>query len=135
MKLTPSQEQNLIDAALKARAHAHAPYSNFLVGAALLTASGRIISGCNVENASYGLTICAERVAVGTAIAAGENKFLAVAIASTGGVTPCGACRQVLSEFSPDLPILLVNSDSPRSAQHTDLAQLLPGQFHLKGIE
>lgn len=127
--MTTDQRQALIDAALAARAHAHAPYSNFQVGAALLTTSGNIITGCNVENASYGLTICAERVAVGSAVAAGEKQFVAMAIATPGGHTPCGACRQVIAEFAPELPILLVDADHPAQVQETDLRTLLPSQF------
>jgi cytidine deaminase len=127
--MTTNQREALVAAALEARAHAHAPYSNFHVGAALLTASGKIITGCNVENASYGLTICAERGAICSAVAAGEKEFVAKAIATPGGHTPCGACRQVIVEFAPDLPILLVDSDNPAKVQETDMRTLLPGRF------
>lgn len=91
----------LVEAAWLARDAAYAPYSNFSVGAALLAADGRIFSGCNVENISYGLTNCAERVALGAAVAAGVREFLAVAVVADTGVpiSPCGACRQVLAEF------------------------------------
>src|SRR5262245_3927995 len=102
---------DLIRAAIEARHRAYAKYSNFLVGAAVFTADGAIFTGCNVENASYGLTICAERAAVFNAVAAGQRQFKLLAIATTGGATPCGACRQVLAEFAMDLPILLVNVD------------------------
>lgn len=87
----------------KARSRAYAPYSKFRVGAALLTASGRVIRGCNVENASFGLSICAERNAVWKAVSEGENEFVAVAVTARAGrgASPCGACRQVLHEFSP----------------------------------
>ena len=93
--------QPLIDAAIEARLAAYAPYSKFAVGAALLAADGRIFVGCNVENLSFGLSNCAERVAVGTAVAAGAREFLAVAVVADTDVpvSPCGACRQVLSEF------------------------------------
>jgi len=92
---------NLVEAAWWARENAYAPYSNFSVGAALLAADGRVFSGCNVENISYGLTQCAERVAIGAAVAAGVREFLAVAVVADTGVpiSPCGACRQVLAEF------------------------------------
>ena len=91
----------LVEAAWKVREAAYAPYSNFAVGAALLTADGRVFTGCNVENISYGLTNCAERVAIGAAVAAGVREFLAVAVVADTGVpiSPCGACRQVLAEF------------------------------------
>ncbi len=121
----------LVQAAIDVRQRAYAKYSNFLVGAALLAADGRIFTGCNVENCSYGLTNCAERTAVFSAVAAGQQQFDLLAIASTGGVTPCGACRQVLAEFAPHLPILLVNVDQPSSIIETNLRDLLPGAFTL----
>jgi cytidine deaminase len=100
----------LVAAAWRTRDHAYAPYSKFAVGAALLAANGRIFTGCNVENLSYGLTMCAERVAIGTAIAAGEREFLAVAVVADTQVpiSPCGACRQVLAEFGV-LQVILAN--------------------------
>jgi cytidine deaminase len=119
----------LVQAAMEVRQHAYARYSKFLVGAALLTADGQIFLGCNVENGSYGLTICAERAAVFAAIAAGQQKFDRLAIATTGGATPCGACRQVLAEFAPELPILLVDIDRPGSIVEVNLRDLLPGAF------
>jgi cytidine deaminase len=101
----------LLDAALAARAHAFAPYSHFQVGAALEDIDGRIHTGCNVENATYGLTVCAERVAVFKAISEGVRKFRRIAIsADTDTLTPpCGACRQILWEFCGDIEIILVN--------------------------
>jgi cytidine deaminase len=119
----------LISAACQARQHAYAGYSGFRVGAALRTRSGRIVPGANVENVSYGLTNCAERVAVGSAVAAGETEFEALAVASSGGVAPCGACRQVLSEFCQDLPILLVDVDRAGQVEETWLRQLYPKPF------
>lgn len=101
----------LIDAALAAREQAHAPFSNFKVGAALEDENGRIFTGCNVENATYGLTICAERVAVFKAISEGARKFQRVAVAAdTDALTPpCGACRQILWEFCGDIEVTLAN--------------------------
>jgi len=101
----------LLEAALDARRNAHAPFSNFLVGAAIEDIGGRIHTGCNVENATYGLTICAERVAVFKAISEGARKFTRVAVAADTGVLtpPCGACRQILWEFCGDVELTLVN--------------------------
>lgn len=127
--MTNDQRTELIHLACEARKQAHAPYSKFLVGATLLTESGEIIGGCNVENASYGLTICAERVAFSTAIAAGHRRFLALVIATPGGHPPCGACRQFAAEFCDDLPILLVDSDQPDRVSESNLRDLLPGRF------
>src|SRR5690349_1402627 len=99
--------ENLIQMATEARECAHAPYSKFKVGAALLDSSGRVFTGCNVENASYGLTVCAERVALWKAVSGGERKFVALAVVADGErpPSPCGACRQVLWEFSEDLEV------------------------------
>lgn len=127
--MTPEEQQALIDAALAAARQAYAPYSKFQVGAALAVAGGAIFSGCNVENASYGLTICAERVAVGAAVSAGHQEFRAMAIASQGAATPCGACRQVLAEFAGSIPILLVDTDSGQAQQSVNLSELLPLTF------
>ena len=119
----------LASAALAARENAHAPYSHFRVGAALEDDSGRVHSGCNVENATYGLTLCAERVAVFKAISEGARKFRRIAIAAdTDELTPpCGACRQILWEFCGDIEILLVN---PRGKSETlQLKDLFPRAF------
>lgn len=112
--------------ALAARAHAYAPYSHFAVGAALLSSDGRVFAGCNVENVSFGLTMCAERVAVGTALAAGATSFEMIAIVSDSKepAMPCGACRQVMAEFSPSLSILS-STIAGRTAEAT-LDALLP---------
>jgi cytidine deaminase len=124
-----SQRDELIRLALEAQQQAYCPYSNFPVGAALRGTSGKIYQGVNVENASFGLTNCAERVAIGAAVAAGEKEFTGIAIASRGGVAPCGACRQVLAEFAPDLPIVMVNSLDTSEVHEATLDQLLPGRF------
>ena len=119
----------LASSALAARENAHAPYSHFGVGAALEDASGRVHTGCNVENATYGLTLCAERVAVFKAISEGARKFRRIAIAAdTDELTPpCGACRQILWEFCGDIEIMLVN---PRGKSETlQLKDLFPRAF------
>ena len=121
----------LIRQAIEIRKRAYAPYSKFLVGAAVRTASGKTFLGCNVENASYGLAVCAERSAVFAAITAGEKQFECMAIATQGGAMPCGACRQVLSEFNPDLPIYIVDVDKPDKIVEGSLWDLLPGAFTL----
>ena len=127
--MNKQQKEALVQTAIVARKKAYAPYSKFLVGAAVLTSDGQIYGGCNVENASYGLTICAERVAAGTAVATGSREITAVAIATPGGHSPCGACRQVLAEFGGEMAVLLVDSDASEKVRETSLDQLLPEQF------
>jgi cytidine deaminase len=129
--MTDEQREQLIEAARRARTHAYAPYSKFSVGAAVLTASGEIVRGCNVENASYGLTTCAERTAIFTAVAAGHTAFVGLAVATPGAHPPCGACRQVLAEFCDDLPVLLVDAEGLLPVRTTRLAELLPHRFQL----
>lgn len=131
MALT-ADERALIEAARRARLHAYAPYSNYAVGAAVRTSDGRIFTGCNVENASYGLTVCAERVAVFSAVAAGAREVVAVAVCTPDGGTPCGACRQVLMEFAPapDACTIWVVRPDELVARYT-LAELLPHAFRL----
>jgi len=128
MALSPLQAQ-LLDAAFEARKRAYAPYSKFLVGAALLTEDGSIVDGCNVENASYGATNCAERTAIFSAVAAGHRKFSAIAIVGDldTPITPCGVCRQVLAEFGKD--IVVIGSTLNRDTMVTTVAALLPGAF------
>ena len=126
--LTSEQKQTLVQAANMVRRHAYAPYSRYAVGAALLTKSGKIYTGVNVENAAYPTGICAERVAVFKAVSEGETKFSAIAIASSNGGMPCGACRQVLSEFGSDTEVLIVNEEG-EILQETTLTTLLPGAF------
>ncbi len=124
-------DRELIDIAKKAMENAYAPYSNFRVGAALLTKSGKVFTGVNVENSSYGLTMCAERVAVFKAVSEGERDFVKIAIVSSGGekTYPCGACRQVLYEFSDSIEIILEDGGK---IFKTDLNKLFPEGFRLK---
>jgi cytidine deaminase len=119
----------LVDAALAARERAYAPYSKFYVGAAIETEDGEIFSGCNVENSSYGITNCAERVAVGTAITAGHRRFRRVVVASEKKASPCGACRQVLAEFG-ELEVIMVDREGKITSRRP-LSELLPEQFKL----
>ncbi|MCF7800983.1 MAG: cytidine deaminase [Candidatus Marinimicrobia bacterium] len=118
----------LIHAAQMVREKAYAPYSKFKVGAAVGTAQGKTFTGCNVENASYGLTVCAERNALGAAIAAGEKKFDLLVVASEDGVPPCGACRQVIWELCGEIPVILV--DQRGNTTRTTSRDLLPGAFN-----
>jgi cytidine deaminase len=139
--VTPLDESSfdaLASRALAARQRAYAPYSRFLVGAALLCEDGVVVDGCNVENASYGLCICAERTAVAAAVAGGHRRFRAIAIAtaSTPPASPCGMCRQVLAEFTPadgDIEILLVNDAGARV--RTTLRALFPGIFDMAQLQ
>lgn len=118
----------LIQAALQARKKAYAPYSGYTVGAALLTASGSVFDGVNIENAAYPTSICAERVAVFKAISEGERKFTAIAVATENGGTPCGSCRQVLAEFGLETVVLIVDGRG-RIVQQASVGELLPGAF------
>lgn len=129
--MTSDDKQQLIAASIESRLRGYAPYSSYQVGAAILAADGRVFTGCNVENASYGMTLCAERVAVASAVAAGAREFSALAVATAGGGTPCGACRQVLAEFCEDLPVLLVDVSREQAVAETMLRQLLPDRFRL----
>lgn len=123
-------EAALVAAASAARDQAYAPYSAFRVGCALLAADGRIFTGANVENAAYGSTICAERVAMPAAVVAGAREFVALAVVGDGEdpCTPCGACRQVLLEFAPDLTVI-AGGDGPEIARYRLGADLLPDGF------
>jgi cytidine deaminase len=124
------RDKNLVEAALQVREQAYAPYSGFPVGAALLAASGRVFTGCNVENASYPLTICAERAALFRAVSDGEREFEAIAVVSVTGATPCGACRQVLSEFGgPDGDLRVLVGDTTGRIRSFTIAELLPEVF------
>lgn len=122
--LTPEE---LVTHALSARQKAYAPYSHYLVGAALLLADGSVVRGCNVENASYGATICAERVALTSAVAQGKQSFVALAVATKNGGSPCGICRQVMAELGPDMTVYI--TDEAGEFRTTSTAELLPDSF------
>ena len=128
MSLQLEQREALIQAALHVRRWAYAPYSHYAVGAAILTASGKLYDGVNVENAAYPNGICAERVAVFKAVSEGEREIVAVVVATENGGTPCGACRQVISEFGPLAEVLIVDANGQVKLE-TTLDQLLPGAF------
>jgi cytidine deaminase len=131
VKSTSPKFHKLIAAAMAARRNAHAPYSKFHVGAALLTKSGKVYTGVNVENASYGLTNCAERVAVGKAVSDGHRQFRAIAVvAPSNALSPCGACRQVLAEFGEMVVICADSRNTKRLHIHL-LSELLPHSFKL----
>ena len=120
----------LIDEAKKATVRAYAPYSNYKVGAALITTKGTIYSGCNVENSSFGLSCCAERVAIFKAISAGEKNFKAIVIFSQGKIAyPCGACRQVIAEFGKNIKIIMSNLKGEKKI--STINKLLPKAFKL----
>jgi cytidine deaminase len=126
--LTDELRKKLTASALEARKWAYAPYSNYPVGAALLTASGRIYDGVNIENAAYPDTICAERVAIFKAVSEGERDFVAMAVATINGGSPCGSCRQVLAEFSKEAIVLIVNGDGEVILE-TTVESLIPTSF------
>ncbi|UOY91622.1 cytidine deaminase [Ectobacillus sp. JY-23] len=127
--------QKLIAKAIEARNHAYVPYSNFKVGAAVLTKNNTIFLGCNVENASYGLTNCAERTALFKAVSDGETEIAAIAVVgdTEGPISPCGACRQVIAEFGEDhTPVILANLKGDYKV--TSIQELLPGSFSSKDL-
>lgn len=122
--MTPTE---LVTQALSARERAYAPYSNYHVGAALLAVDGTVILGCNVENAAYPATICAERVALSAAVALGHRRFRAIAVATRDGGSPCGICRQVMAELGPEMAVYI--SDEQGAFRATTVADLLPDSF------
>jgi cytidine deaminase len=123
----PVAPSELVGHALTARERAYAPYSQYKVGAAVLTASGEIVPGCNVENAAYPATICAERVALTSAVALGKSDFVAIAIATRDGGSPCGSCRQVMAELGPSMTVYI--ADESGAFRTTTVAALLPNAF------
>lgn len=126
--LNDETRQRLIEAAVEVRRWAYAPYSHYAVGAALLTESGKIYEGVNIENAAYPTTMCAERVAVFKAVSEGEYAFIAIAVATSNGGTPCGSCRQVMAEFGVDTLVIIANAQG-EIIQETTVNDLLPGAF------
>ena len=130
-----NERKDLIEAAKKARENALAPFSNFKVGAALETADGKVYAGCNIENASYGLTVCAERVAIWKALSEGERAFSQIVVAAdTDELTPpCGACRQIIWEFCGDVPVTLTNLRD--KSETVKMSELLPRAFGREFLE
>ena len=132
--MNEANTRKLLEAAAHVMEKAYAPYSKFRVGSALITEDGQMVTGCNVENSSFGLTNCAERTAVFSAIASGRTKFKAIAIVADGHQTPfpCGACRQVLAEFcAPTMPVFVASRGNLDAFQKTTLGELLPKAFRL----
>ena len=121
-------DQQLIDAAIAASRHAYMPYSNYRVGAALLTAGGEIYGGCNIESVSFTPTVCAERTAVFKAVSEGQREFSAIAVVTRDAGSPCGVCRQMMYEFAPDLRVILADLDG-KAHLVTTLRELLPHGF------
>jgi cytidine deaminase len=132
-KLTDVERRALIDLANEARRRAYAPYSLYPVGAALRTASGRIFTGCNIENAASPTSMCAERVAIFKAVSEGEMDLEVIALVTPNGGTPCGSCRQVMVEFNLDMLVLIADGEG-RLLQETTVAGLLPGAFTRKDM-
>ena len=125
--------EELVAAALDVRQRAYAPYSHYLVGAAVLAEDGTIIQGCNVENVAYPSTICAERTALAAAVAQGKRKFLAIAVATVNGGAPCGACRQVMVELGPRMTVYI--ADATGAYRTTSVAALLPDSFGPRDLQ
>jgi len=128
MSLTKQEKQALIDLANTARQRAYAPYSNYPVGSALRTKSGRIFTGVNVENAAYPQTMCAERIAIFKAVSEGEKDFEVISVVTNNGGSPCGGCRQVMAEFGLDTIVLLADGDG-KLVKETTVKELLPQAF------
>jgi cytidine deaminase len=129
--MPPANDQRLIRAAIEARKQAVAPYSKFKVGAAVMTRSREIVTGANVENASYGLTCCAERIAIFKALTEGLRGFVAIGVVAriAGGPMPCGACRQILSEFAPKAAVYVADTRAPTKIREFKMSELLPFAF------
>ncbi|MCK5816726.1 MAG: cytidine deaminase [Candidatus Marinimicrobia bacterium] len=128
-----NKQNELINAAMKVRKNAYAPYSNFQVAAALLCADGEIVTGINMESSSYGLSVCAERNTIATAVAKGKKDFIAMAVVSRNGVTPCGACRQVIFDICGNIDIIL-GDEKGNIQDTTTMKVLLPKAFSHKDL-
>jgi cytidine deaminase len=134
MTLTKQEKRSLIELANTARHHAYVPYSNYAVGSALRTKTGRVFTGVNVENAAYPQTMCAERVAIFKAVSEGEKEFEVITVVTDNGGSPCGGCRQVMAEFGLDTIVLMADKDG-HIVKETTVGELLPEAFtpeHLK---
>lgn len=131
MTLAPATAERLLGTAREARQHAYAPYSKFRVGAAVLVEDGRVFAGCNVENSSFGLTVCAERNAVAAAVVAGGRPIAVAVVTDDDHVGPCGACRQVLAEFDQDMTVVLADHDGG-DVRTVMLRELLPAAFRFE---
>ncbi len=125
--ITAADQAGLVEAARQARSRAYAPYSGYQVGAALLTRDGAVFTGCNVENASYPASICAERVALTRAVSEGARDFVAIAVVTRNGASPCGICRQVMMEFAPEM--LVIIADESQVVARSTVSDLLPRGF------
>ena len=133
MKLDQEQKVDLVRIANQVRKWAYAPYSKYTVGAAALTESGRVYDGANIENAAYPVTMCAERVAIFKAISNGEKEFQAIAVVTKNGGMPCGSCRQVMAEFSPEMVVIIADENETIKTEKT-VADLLPGAFRADNL-
>ena len=133
-KLKQEQKVDLVKIACDVRKWAYVPYSNYQVGAAVLTDSGRIYDGVNIENAAFPVTVCAERTAIFKAVSNGEREFQAIAVVTRDGGMPCGSCRQVMAEFGPDM-LVIVADESGKITAEIKLSDLLPGMFTSKSLD
>lgn len=133
MKLDQEQKVDLVRIANQVRKWAYTPYSHYAVGAAVLTASGRIYDGVNIENAAYPVTVCAERVAIFKAVSNGEQDFRAIAVVTSNGGMPCGSCRQVMAEFSPDMLVIVADAQEVIKTEKK-VSDLLPGAFRADSL-
>jgi cytidine deaminase len=133
-KIDQEQKIDLVRIANEVRKWAYTPYSHYPVGAAVLTASGRIYDGVNVENAAYPLTLCAERTAIFKAVSNGEKDFEAIAVVTRDGGSPCGSCRQVMAEFSPDM-LVIIADEKGKITMEKRVSDLLPGMFTAKSLD